>query len=80
MVRTFNPSTWETHTFNPSTREVETGRDTAGQREEYKVGRDRSSVAFWRFILSLQSEDPQRQDCPFGLSTGRSKNTIGMLL
>ena len=31
------------HTFNPSTREVETERDMAGQREEYKAGGERHS-------------------------------------
>ena len=42
MVHTFNPSTWESHALNPSTRKVETGRDMAGRREEYKTGEDRS--------------------------------------
>ena len=50
VIHTFNPSTWETHTFNPSTREVETGRDMTGQREEYKVGGDKSS----RHLFSLR--------------------------
>ena len=43
VAHTFNPSIWESPAFNPSTKEVETGRDMAGQREEYKAGGDRSS-------------------------------------
>ena len=41
-LNTFNPRT-KSHTFNPSTKEVETGRDMTGQKEEYKLGGDRSS-------------------------------------
>ena len=37
------------HTFNPSTRKVETESDIAGQREEHKVGGDRSSGFSLRF-------------------------------
>ena len=37
MARTFNLSTWESPAFNPNTREVETERDMAGQREEFKA-------------------------------------------
>ena len=40
MADTFNPSIWGSHTFNPNTRELETGRDMAVRREEYKAGRD----------------------------------------
>ena len=47
-----------THTFNPSAREVETGGDMAGQREEYKVGRDRSSG----FSLKFHREGIQPED------------------
>ena len=43
VAHTFNPSTWESHAFNPSTRKVETGRDIAGWKEDYKVAGDRSS-------------------------------------
>ena len=50
------------HTYNPSTMEVETESDMAGQREEYKAGRDRNSDLFTLRIhrdrlLLLQSED-----------------------
>lgn len=41
MAHHFNFSNWESHAFNSNTREGETGRDTAGQREEYRVGGDR---------------------------------------
>ena len=44
MAHTFNPNTWKSQAFDPSIREMETGRDMAGWREEYKVGGDRSSV------------------------------------
>ena len=37
------------HTFNPSTREVEIRSDMGGQREEYKVGGDRTSGFSPRF-------------------------------
>ena len=33
------------HTFNSSTRELETRKDMAGQRKEYKEGEDRSADA-----------------------------------
>ena len=33
----------EAHTFSPCSREVETGSDMAGERQEYRVGGDRSS-------------------------------------
>ena len=44
VTRTFNPNIWESHTFNPNSKEVEPGRDMARWREEYKVGRERSSL------------------------------------
>lgn len=46
MAHTFNPTTWESHAFNPSTGKVETGRDSAEQREEYKVGRGQTLSTF----------------------------------
>ena len=46
LAHTFSPSTWESFAFNPSTTEVETERDMAGWREEYKVGGDKSLVQF----------------------------------
>ena len=49
VTHTFNPSNWEPHAFNPSTRKVETGRDLAGWREEYKAGGEKST--------GIQSED-----------------------
>ena len=46
------------HNFNPRTREMETGSDMAEQREEYKVGGDRSSGFSLRFRREgIQSED-----------------------
>ena len=51
LVHIFNPSNWKSHAFNLSTREVETGKDMAGQREEYKAEGDRSSIAFSLRIL-----------------------------
>ena len=45
------------HTFNPSTREVETGVIMGGQREEYKVGGDRSSVQSELSERWVQSEE-----------------------
>ena len=41
VAKTFNPSL-DSLAFNPSTREVETGKNMAGQREEYKAGEDRT--------------------------------------
>ena len=41
------------HTSNPNTKEVETGRNTAGQREKYK--REETGAE------GIQSENPQRQ-------------------
>ena len=35
----------ESYAFNPNTSDVETERDMAGLREEYKAGADRSSAA-----------------------------------
>ena len=43
VAHTFNLSIRKSQAFNPNIREVETGRNMAGQREEYKVGGDRSS-------------------------------------
>ena len=47
------------HDSNPSTKKVKTGRDMAGQKEEYKAGGDKSSgVQTERFHKdSIQSED-----------------------
>ena len=58
VAHTFNPSTLESRAFNSNTREVETGKDMAGQREEYQVGGN----------MSIQSEDMWRQNLAhFGL-------------
>ena len=43
------------HTFNPRTREVETGKDMAGLREEYKAEEERTQCS-----LRQQSEDEVR--------------------
>ena len=43
VAHTLNPSTRESQAFNPSTREIETGRDIARKREEYKARGERNS-------------------------------------
>lgn len=58
VALTFNPSTWESQTFNPNASKAETGRNTAGLREEYKARRTQELRAFSQVIVETAV-------CPF---------------
>lgn len=57
VTYTFNSTTCNSHVLNSSPREVETRRDMAGLRVEYKVGKGR------RWGLEIESEDAIRGCC-----------------
>ena len=52
VAHTLDPSTRESQAFNASSREIETGRDMARQREEYKARGEGTQGT-----LRTQSED-----------------------